>query len=112
MHTKGNIGTELLVQEWRIWLHGLLDINGCRERLIIDFDQVSCIASCIAIVCNDHCHWIAVEPYLPLSQRAMSAHPLGNFSQRDANSDIANCTFEVLSSIDSHNAGKLASCIG
>src|SRR5260370_34630679 len=68
MYAKWNVGTKLLIEQRGTWLHGFFHINNGRQRLIIDFDQIACIASSIAVFRNHKGDGITVESYFALVQ--------------------------------------------
>ena len=111
MHPKGDIRAELFVQQWRTGLHRFLNIDGSRQRFIIDFYQVASISSSVEIFSNDDCYRVTIETYLALGQRTASTHTLGNFSQGNSNGNVTNSALEVFRGVNSDNAGMFTSCI-
>src|SRR6266571_410033 len=111
MYAKWDIGTKLLIEQSGAWLHGFFHINNGWQRLIIDFNQIACVASCIAVLRNHEGDGITVESYFALGQWTTNAHPFGNFSQGNGNSNVTQYPFDICSGVNSYNAGIFAGSV-
>src|SRR5947209_3314899 len=112
MHAECNVGLKVFVEQRRIWLHGFLNVNYGRKGIVIDLDQVSCVACCVAVIRNDDSNRVTIETYFALSEWTVNTHTVGNMSQRNSNRNISDHPFEVLCCINSTNTRVVASSIG
>src|SRR5260370_28068991 len=85
MHTENYIRAELFIQQRRTGLHGLLNVDGSWQRLVIDLDQIPCITTRITTLRDYNSDWITIKTNFTPGQRAMDAHPLVHLSQSNAN---------------------------
>src|SRR5438876_557204 len=104
VYAERDIRAEFFIKQWGVRLHSLLHIDNSRQWLIIDFDQIACIASSVAIICNHDGDRITVESYFAFGQRESNTHSFSNFSQRNGYCNITNRTFDIFSNVDSLNA--------
>src|SRR5216684_8489822 len=104
MDAERDIRAEFFIKQWGVRLHGLLHIDNSRQRLIIDFDQIACIASYVAVFRYHDGYRITIESYFALGQRESNTHSFSNFSQRNGYCNIPNRSFDIFSSVDSLNA--------
>src|SRR5215469_8776237 len=109
MYAKWDIGTELLIEQGSARLHGFFHIDNSRQRLVIDFNQIACIASDITVFCDHEGDRITIESYFALGQRTTHAHPFCNFPQGDGYSNITYYPLDIFSGVNSHNARMAAS---
>src|SRR6266516_360666 len=105
MYAKWDIGTKFLIEQRSAWLHGFFHINNGGQRLIIDFNQIACIACNITVFRNHEGDRITIESYFALGQRTTYAHPFCDFPQGAGHSNITYYPLDICSGVNSHNAG-------
>src|SRR5439155_22345775 len=102
----GNIRAKLLIQKRRARLCRFFEINDCQQWLIINLDQIQCITSRVAVVCNDNSDRITVETHFAISQWTAVTHTVTNIArQRSRDRNVAYCAFKVFREIDGHDTG-------
>src|SRR5215469_10897041 len=111
MYAKWDIGTKLLIEQSGAWLHGLFHINNGWQRLIIDFNQITRVACCIAVLRNHEGDGITVESYFALGQWTTNTHAFGDFPQGHGNSNVTHYTLDICGGVNSHNAGMFTGSV-
>src|SRR5256714_4799382 len=109
MLREGQIGAEFLIEHRCARLHRLLNINGRGEWLVVNIDQLESIVGYIGVLRDNDGNRIAKEAHLALSQWATPPHAFLDVGRKEhAHRHITNLTFEVLGSVDGHDAGTVA----